>query len=81
MTTPSHDPGATKKFDPDYTSAYYDDYGDRESARWEAGPRSLIQHAIYRHHLQHGSAAGTAFSMRGVAPGPLQSSCLNWTLG
>ncbi len=57
------------EFDSDFTKEYYNLYGDRESARWQTGPRSRMQHAIYCHHLRERVHRGDRVLDAGCGPG------------
>lgn len=57
------------KFDAAFTAAYYDQYGDRESARWQLGARARMQYAIYCHHLRERIHTGDRVFDAGCGPG------------
>lgn len=56
-------------FDSAYTASFYDAYGDRESARWQTGPRGRMQHAIYGHHVRERVRIGDRVLDAGCGPG------------
>ena len=64
------------RFDPQYIAAYYDEYAERELARWQTGPASRMQHAIYLHHLHRRIRAGNAVLDAGCGPGVFARSLL-----
>lgn len=39
-------------FDAEHTASYYNAYAERESARWETGPRARMGYEIICHHLR-----------------------------
>jgi SAM-dependent methyltransferase len=61
------------RFDRQYTSAFYDRYAERESARWKSGPRARMQHAIVAHHLNERVRAGDRVLDAGCGPGTFAS--------
>ena len=57
------------KFDPDHTESFYDDYGDRESARWETDERSRFEFQVFCHHLRKNVRKGQRVLDAGCGPG------------
>lgn len=56
-------------FDPLYTAAYYDAYGEREVARWQTGPRAQMEFQIFCHHLRSKVSPGQRVLDAGCGPG------------
>jgi SAM-dependent methyltransferase len=59
------------KYDPNHIARYYDDYAEREWARFEpeAGPSNLVNFHLHRHYLQQYIQPGASVLEAGAGPG------------
>lgn len=42
----------TKRYDPQWIARYYDQYGEKEWARWDISPEERVKFRIHRHYLE-----------------------------
>lgn len=57
------------RYDPTYTAAYYDQYGDQESTRWKKNSRARFELELYRHHISNRVMRGDRVLDAGCGPG------------
>jgi SAM-dependent methyltransferase len=57
------------RFDPDFTASYYDEYGERETTRWEKDDRARFEFEVYCNHLREHVRSGERVLDAGCGPG------------